>query len=280
MNLMQLIKLVLDDAYTAIKESDEAKKDALIRTELDGLSAAYAKLINKAGPQIDYSDPVRRFAYIYKYTVAHADYIMQLIRDDDGLRTLLAQKSVEVACLGGGPGSDFLGILKYLIQTGAKDLSLKCYIFDKERSWGDSWSDVASALKPPFQIYPVFQQLDVTDKETWKGYEKFLRSDLFTLSYFLSEVWKIKENAEPFFDWCLSQMKPGAMILFVDNDDSRFREWFDAMAAKHGLKAVESASGELCFSNDEEKKDMGVYFDKFGWPKRKSKAAWRIMKKP
>lgn len=279
MNLMQLIKLVLDDAYAAINAPDESTKDALIKKELKNLSTEYGKLINKDGAPIDYSDPLKRFAYIYKYTVAHADYIMQLVKGEKKLRELLAKESVEVACLGGGPGSDLLGILKYLIHNRAKQISLTCYIFDKERAWGDSWSDVARLLKPPFQVYPVFQQLDVTDAETWASYQKFLRADLFTLSYFLSEVWRIKEKAEPFFDHCLSQMKSGSMILFVDNNDSRFRNWFDAMAAKHNLVSISSAEGELCFQNDEEKKDLGVHFDKFGWPKRKSDAAWRIMKK-
>jgi hypothetical protein len=279
MNLMQLIKLVLDDAYTAIDAQDDATRDGLIKNELTNLSAEYGNLLSKTCAPIDYSNGVKRFAYIYKYTVAHADYIMQLIKGTDVLRDLLDKKSIEVACLGGGPGSDLLGILKYLIQTGATDLSLKCYIFDKERAWGDSWSDVASVLKPPFQLYPVFQQMDVTDATTWASYQKFLRADLFTLSYFLSEVWKIKDTAEPFFDHCLSQMKPGSMILFVDNNDSRFRDWFDAMANKHGLNAVVSAEGDLCFSNDEEKNDLGVYFGKFGWPKRRSDAAWRVMQK-
>jgi len=280
MNLMQLIKLVLDDAYAAIDAPADATKDALIKKELTNLSTEYGMLASKTSSAIDYSDSVKRFAYIYKYTVAHADYIMQLIEGCKPLRDLLSTKSIEVACLGGGPGSDLLGILKYLIKTGAKDLSLKCYIFDKERAWGDSWSDVASQLKPLFQVFPVFQQMDVTESKTWASYQKFLRADLFTLSYFLSEVWKIKDAAEPFFEHCMSQMKSGSMMLFVDNNDSRFRDWFDVMAKKHGLVVVKSAEEELCFSNNEEKTDFGKYFDKFGWPKRKSDAAWRIMKKP
>jgi len=44
------------------------------------------------------------------------------------------------------------------------------------------------------------------DATTRKSYQKFLRADLFTLSYFLSEVWKIKKQAEPFFDHCMSRM--------------------------------------------------------------------------
>jgi len=280
MNLMQLIKLVLDDAYAAIKAPTEANKDAQIKKGLEYLTSEYGKLVSPTSAIIDYRDEVKRFAYIYKYTVAHADYLMQLIQRSDELRKLMGKKSLEVACLGGGPGSDLLGILKYLITEGTSDLSLKCYIFDKERAWGDSWSDVASQLKPPFQLYPVFQQMDVADKSTWRSYRKFLRADFFTLIYFLSELWKIKTQSEPFFDHCLSQMKSGALMLFVDNNDSRFRDWFDQMAKKHGLDVVKSDEGWLAFSNDEEKNDLGEYFGKFGWPKRKSDVAWRIVRRP
>ncbi len=280
MNLMQLIKLVLDDAYASINALNTTIKDAQIKQEIGNLSSEYEKLTQATSAPIDYSDGVKRFAYIYKYTVAHADYIMQTIERSKALRDLLAKNSIEVACLGGGPGSDLLGILKYLIKTGATNLSLKCYIFDKERAWGDSWSDVASQLKPPFQVFPVFQQMDVTDPNTWASYQKFLRADLFTLSYFLSEVWKIKAAAEPFFERCMSQMKSGSMMLFVDNNDPRFRDWFDGMAKKHGLVVILSAEGEISFSNNEEKTDLGEHYTKFGWPKRTSDAAWRIVRKP
>ena len=276
---MQLIKLVLDDAYAVIDAPNDAAKDNLILTELGQLSAEYGKLASPNSVAIDYSDPVKRFAYIYKYTVAHADYIMQLIEKSQLLRDLLGKQSIELACLGGGPGSDLLGVLKHLIRTGAEDLRLKCYIFDKERAWGESWSDVASQLNPPFRIDTVFHQMDVTDPTTWRSYHKLFRADLFTLSYFLSEVWKIKGAAEPFFDHCMSRMKSGAMMLFVDNHDSRFCGWFDKMAQKNGLVQVASGDGELCFSNDEEKADLGLYFNKFGWPKRRSSAAWRVMRK-
>ena len=277
---MQLIKLVLDDAYASICASDDDAKDALIRKELDRLSSEYSKLTDPNAVTIDYSDPLKRFAYIFKYTVAHADYIMQLIRKDARLRELFTVDNLEVACLGGGPGSDLLGILKYMIQEGIKDCSLTCYIFDKERSWGDSWSDVARILKPPFNMFPIFQQLDVTDATTWKSYHKFLRADLFTLSYFLSEVWKIKTDAEPFFIHCMSKMKNGAMMLFVDNNSSSFTGWFDRMAVDNGLNIITSNCAKLVFSNEEEKTDLGIFFEKFGWPKRESNAAYRILQKP
>jgi len=279
MSLMQLIKHVLDDAYNSIDESDPEIKDASIKQEILSLARSYSKLTALTGPSIDYSNPLSRFAYIYRYSVAHADYIMQLTRSDQGLAGLFRREQVDVACLGGGPGSDFLGILKFLVQSGTKEFCLNCQIYDKERAWIDSWSDVAPLLNAPFRFFPIFAQLDVTDPSTWVSYRKLLSADLYTLSYFLSEVWRIKKQAEPFFKHCLSSMKVGSLVLFIDNNDSRFVNWFDSLAAQHGLVAVVKASGTLCFSNDEEKSDFGIYFEKFGWMKRSSEAAWRIMRK-
>jgi hypothetical protein len=77
----------------------------------------------------------------------------------------------------------------------------------------------------------------------------------------------------------MSQMKRGSMVLFVDNNSPSFVGWFDELASRNSLKTVTKACCSLAFSNDEEKKDLGPYFEKFGWPKRESDAAYRIMKK-
>jgi hypothetical protein len=74
-------------------------------------------------------------------------------------------------------------------------------------------------------------------------------------------------------------MKKGSMILFVDNNSSQFVEWFDELAKRYSLKTIVKAKCHLAFSNDEEKTDLGIYFEKFGWPKRESNAAYRIVKK-
>lgn len=259
MTLMQLIKLVLDDAYTKIHIQNEGEKDAQIKQELDSLKMEYTKLKDTSADCIDYSDPVKRFAYIYKYTVAHADYIMQWIGTNGELHSLFERKDVEVACLGGGPGSDLLGVLKHMISRGSKS-TLTCYIFDQERAWGDSWSRVAKKIDAPFRVFPVFQQMDVTDSQTWACYQDYLQADLFTLSYFMSEVWRFKSKAEPFFEHCMAKAKSGSLFLFIDNNYSEFYGWFDYLAAQNGLQALTSGVKEMSFSNDEEKADLGVYF--------------------
>jgi hypothetical protein len=213
LTLMQLIKLVLDDAYAKIHIQEESEKDAEIKQEINNLSMEYGKLTDVKSECIDYGDPVKRFAYIYKYTVAHADYLMQLIRKRNEVCSLFERREVEIACLGGGPGSDLLGVLKYMMEAKSKS-TLTCYIFDRERAWGDSWSRVAKKLDAPFRVFPVFQQMDVTDSQTWGCYQDYLQADIFTLSYFMSEVWRIKSKAEPFFNHCMSKAKKWIFVSF------------------------------------------------------------------
>ena len=279
MTLMQLVRLVLDDAYRAIPKETEQEKDKVIKAGIGALSDAYRNLTDKTARSIDYSDPAIRFAYIYKYTVAHADYIMQIIRGRNELKRLFKRPNVEIACLGGGPGSDLLGVLKYMMQAAVKDTTLTCYIYDKERAWGDSWSDVANTIDVPFRLFPVFAHMDMTDYDTWKSYQRFLRADLFTLSYFLSEVWRYKDKVEPFLNHCMSQMKKDSLVLFVDNNSSQFVEWFDELATSNKLSTVKEVNTTLAFSDDEQKMDLGRYYEKFEWPKRQSDVAYRIMKK-
>ncbi len=100
LTLAQLIKVVLDEAYQEIP-GKTAAKDLAIKAELDRLSASYGDLKNSTRVAIDYSSPVARFAYFYKYTVAHADYINQVIEAQKELKDLFVRPDVSVACLGG-----------------------------------------------------------------------------------------------------------------------------------------------------------------------------------
>jgi len=54
---------------------------------------------------------------------------------------LFDRDEVEVACIGGGLGSDFLGALKYLMEGGLTP-RVRCWSFDREQAWTESWSDV------------------------------------------------------------------------------------------------------------------------------------------
>jgi len=275
MTLCQLIKKVLDEQHAEVPDKN---RDQAIKQQLELLSKWYANLKSTKCPGVDYGSPASRFAYIRRYTVAHADYVSQVIQDSPALTEVFGKDDIQAACLGGGPGSDFLGMLKYMNAHGKKS-SLTCYLFDRERAWADSWGDVARLLETEFRFYPSFCHMDATDPETYKMYGRFLKADVFTLIYFMSELRTRRRKAEPFFDHCFAGAKEGALVVYIDNRDPEFRGWFDSLAKRNGIKLLEQRSCEMVFEGAEQNTDLGEYFGKFGWLKRKGKVDIRVGRK-
>src|SRR2546421_1258589 len=142
MSVFELIKSVLDELYARIP-GEEAEKDAAIKEKLASLSRGYKALAK--GVVNDYADDTTRFAYIYKYVTSHANIVFSAIEDSAELSALFDKEKVNVTCIGGGPGSDFLGVLKYVIRHH-KNPHLRCALLDKEEAWVDCWNDVDEKL--------------------------------------------------------------------------------------------------------------------------------------
>lgn len=276
MNTFQLIKTVLDEAYQSIPGT-ESVKDAEINRALKELRKEYSNLINTGS--LDYSDPARRFAYIYCYTTSHANLVYTRILESQQLQKLFNHDKLAVSCVGGGPGSDFLGILKYCL-INEKSLDLKCQILDRDPAWSESWSDVDDKIDATFRISTTYQPIDVTDPSSWQTFRKHFNADFLTLIYFLSEVYALRDKATNYFEALLNGMKPGAIMLYVDNNDSRFTNWFDEMVADANLQVLKSSRANELPPFNEEKRDLQPYYTKFGDPKLRANIAYRIVKKP
>jgi len=272
LNCFQLIKTVLDEEYSQIG-GDEAEKDEKIRKALQRLRDHYANVTkNGAG---DYSKRKTRFAYIYAYTTSHANLVYDLIRGNSTLAQLFDLESVQVSCIGGGPGSDFLGILKFLMAA-RKTPRVRCYLFDREQAWAESWTDVDAKIDPTFRLTVQFLSIDVTDPDTWKPHTKYFISDLFTMVYFCSEVSKLRSEAEEYFSTVFQRAKQGALFLFIDNNAPEHYGWFDKLAHKNGVRVTAHGEETRIVPFTEEKRDLGDYYSKFGDPKLKANIAWRI----
>ena len=121
---------------------------------------------------------------------------------------------------------------------------------------------------------------DNTDPKKWRTFKKHFAADLFMLIYFMSEVYALRDKAEEYFATMMDQMSENALLLYVDNNDSRFTDWFDGLAKAHGLEIVNSSEGWEQMPNHEDKSDLQPYLDKFGPPKLKTNIACRLARKP
>jgi hypothetical protein len=273
MNCFQLIKTVLKELYDKVRGTNEDKDEA-IKKELVELRRLYSNISSNGC--LDYSRPERRFAYVYCYVTAHANLVYQKIAYSSALQKIFNSDVVQIACIGGGPGSDFLGVLKYCDMYEKKP-KLKCLLFDRDPSWGECWEDVDAKIGTSLNIMTSYKPMDVTNPDSWSNYSKYLNSDLFTLIYFMSEVEEKRKEADEYFNFLFANVKKNAHFLFVDNNDSNFYGWFDDLAKTHGIKIIAETSGRETTPYDEEHRDLSPYTEMFGSsPKLEANVACRV----
>ena len=222
------VKDVLDQIYPTLQPKE--KLDEFIYGQILSISGNYA--VAASSPSLSFSDPRTRMAYIYMYVGAHARYLAKILhiasRELGGV--LFNSGNIKVSCLGGGPGTDALGILKYLRENKKEPIigNLTCNVFDKEPSWNQNWHQISRLAGAP--LNPFFATVDVSQELTPAIRNEISDSDLITISYLISEVEKLNGsgNVSRFFEACFDLAKPGALLVYVDNSGSH-TDFFDAI---------------------------------------------------
>ncbi len=255
--------------------------DNKIRERLIYLSQSYRELASPGRATVDYADPATRFAYVYSYVAAHGDYIVQILDANDNLG-LFDNKQVRVSCIGGGPGSDLIGILKYISDRNLGVEKIIAYLLDGEQSWSDTWTELGEQFKLPVPTNVNFQRMDVSDPSSWRGQKNFLKANLFTLSYFVSEIYSLGEDAVSFWTKVFDSALPGAIFLYVDNGSQEFNDYFDGLW--NSRPDIELISGmknkRYTPSYTEQASHLQEYKQKFDRnAKIQSVLTWRILRK-
>jgi len=143
------VKLALDELYAeGLKQYGNAL-DAEIKKQINYLAKSYSELGRQEREPINYQDPATRFAYVFKYTASHGDYVVQTLQKAGRAvgGTLFNAETLRLSCVGGGPGSDVIGTLKYLSDhMNEPTKKLTCYLLDGEQAWADTWTEIGDAI--------------------------------------------------------------------------------------------------------------------------------------
>jgi hypothetical protein len=275
LNCFSAVKEILDEIYPEISGMTDAAKNRKIKVKLESLRKRYRTL---EGNSLDFSRPETRFAYVYTYMASHADFACQLIEISDELSQVFRHRQVMISCIGGGPGSDVLGALKYA-TTMQRSTNLRFLVLDNEPAWHHSWDKVQRRIETKVKFGVGIQPIDVVSPLSWSHRSAYLNADLFTISYFVSEIYRRRCDASLFFLNLFRKAKRGARFLYIDNNRSDFYEWFDSLVRICGLTVCESNAYQMNMPYTEDKQALGDYFKRFGPPKSKANIASSKLKK-
>lgn len=256
-----------------------------MQEKLRYLSGGYARLHGSNSHAIDYSNGVTQLCYVFKYVAAHADYLFKVLRRarSAAAAPLFSGKTLRVACLGGGPGSDIIGIMRYLEhhRSGEPTSQVIVDIYDKEEAWLPVLKDIVGEITSDISLDVTFVALDVSDASTWDTAD-FSKYDLITASFFVSEIRRIGlgQPAKRFWKYVLGTIADGAIVAFNDNNDERIYGYFDAIAKGSGaMETVASAEDEEVSCSDSFYPIERLIEKLDHRPKRNGHTAYRVIRK-
>lgn len=259
----------------------------MVKTRLASLSQAYGgRLLNGNRQPVDYSKMTTHIAYTYRCLGAHADWVFKALSLDGGaVRARLSAKTAKIAAIGGGPGSDIAGILKFAILRNLTKAKYEFVVLDREEAWERCRSELTATFLNELDISQSYQSLDLALGEPWTSDWKFLDSDIFTFSFSLSEVWSFNQegSVSQFLDRVISKSKKGALFCYIDNGGNNFTPLIDnELGSRADLELLGSDDDERMLLSYGEQCDVleNVYRTKFGQrPKLTGNVAMRLWKK-
>lgn len=284
-SLFSTIGAVLDDALSdacRIYVVDEAEIIEAVQQHLRTNRAAY---YGGEPVRLPYDDPLYRIAYIYTYVAAHAHLLEYSLGHFDATRELVhsqlesAVGSLEVCSLGGGPGSELLGLARYIqgvAQAGA-NVALTFCVVDRVTAWAESWRALVLGIEAdmkkrlgarrvdwPFTVSHEFLQLDLTDSACLDDFtSRFAGVDLFVLNHVISELKGSESALAGWLSALVERSRENALFLVVDRNEAGMATEIRGILSEANLVVQDQRDVKLRLPSDEQKSDLGATWQKF-----------------
>jgi hypothetical protein len=215
---------------------------------LEDLREAYDNLTVPGRSEIDYSDLATQAAYVFVYAIGRAEFTYQLLKRHRAAvgKPLFPNSVARITSLGGGPGSEIAGVVKYLLDpsNGENVNSIKYWIFDKDGDWANVCRALVNDLSEFLSIELVFDTLDLCDQKECKKIS-LTGDDLLILSFVISELCAItkKSDAENSLRELYKTLDDGSKVFYNDSNASSFYYFFnDTRKFVKGLGKVSQKS--------------------------------------
>ena len=252
-------------------------------------------------PEIPFECLVYRSAYLYEYASANAFAVEAVLNDDAKNQRLISslltsKQRISLCCLGGGPGSEIVGVAKWIVQQQLGTTQLEVFVTDKYPQWKDQWKSVrdtlntnflasgaVSAKRPPLVVSRGFDKVDVINPAS--AWLPALRRgfDLYVVSYVVSHIYAPEDLSRfcQFMRSVIDSAPKGSKFLFIDRRE-REREWVQWVTTILDHPGIQ-ISGPYSSSSDspgdprEDKTDLGVLYEELDiYPRLSWKIFWIV----
>jgi len=211
-SISQQVERVVADSLIEIETLDEASRNQ---------TAAYRTLKGRAEAElISFDTPDHRVAYIRVYVRSHALMLTQVLQQckvasDALLEVWKRGERLDVVSVGGGPGSDVLGVCKFAEMNHCMARGCVSFvILDRQTDWMYDWLSVTK--KMPAYFHSTYGHFDASNaNDVAKCPKLFSDCHLVTMVKFASAIHA--SNPVPFYTAMFDALRPGTIVVLVDN---------------------------------------------------------------
>ena len=211
---IELVRRIIEDAvdlHAEVSGQETEEVLAQIRSHIGKTSHEY----RRDEPDIRYEDPLCRLGYLYMNAPVNATLFEKVLIESDDLRRKIQDAGrgiLNICSMGGGPGTELLGITKFFLQHQriAPPRKIGFTVIDNVQEWSDTWIQLAEASEEELRASLVldgielptiadhFLAFDVLDSTNYENFlVHFSKIDMVVFNYLFSENKTRLEAAQP-----------------------------------------------------------------------------------
>ena len=280
---LKIIRKILETRVLSYAQDNNLSEEQVlleIRQKMDHTSREYWS----QNPQIDYGDPLCRLGYLYRHAAANATAFERALNNSNLLANFsdAGKQDLNVCAVGGGPGTELLGLAKHLIDK--KDYlprKVDFTVLDLIPSWAETWQDLEDAVDAQFQasltglaapvVSPKFLPFDALKRDSYKDYAfMFKRADVVVFNYLFSENKNQLEAANEALEYIVGHTNPNCRFVVIDRleQNSTFKD--DVVQLFTGVFQLDIITNEIggVLDHDEQTSDLGeTLIQALGYPR-------------
>jgi hypothetical protein len=208
------------------------------------------------------------------------------------LSCLNSDWTLNICSLGGGPGSELLGLAKYAERlANGKHLEVEFTIVDQFKEWDESWNCLKNNIELGFveqygrcrSTWPVrishsFLPLKLCDPAGLQHFPiRFAREDVFVLNFVVSEMRANPAPLREFVRLLSERTEDAAYFLFIDRQEPGIPFLVEKIIEDANLVVIDELEQDCVMDYDEQKTALGRWrSDLDREPKLQMKAFYRL----
>lgn len=274
---IELVRRVIEEAIE-LHVSNSGKSWEEVLEEMNVHIEATSSEHRKVDPQIQYDDPLCRLGYLYMHAAANATLVERVMLNSEDFRLKISNASqgvLRICSMGGGPGTELLGLAKYLLYQPQliPPRKIPFTVIDNVAEWADTWEQLAEAteeelrlacdqdgIEPP-TVAHNFLPYDVFDSCSYRNHlVQFRKFDVVIFNYLFSENKNNLGQAREAIGELARVIGPECVVAVIDRRELNTSFVNDVVSIFESAFGIEIHCRELSgtLDADEQTSEMGA----------------------